>query len=304
MLWYSTRTTIGIDVSDHIIRAVEVVHARKRWVVSKFNEAAVPVGAVVQGEIRNPEQLLSALQTLLKHRFETRHAAAVVSLPESHAFLKTILLKNSDVLENEIPKHLPFPIHDVTVDSLSHGMIERDGQSERIVSFAAIPNRVAEQYAAVMQQAHIHCRALEVESQALARLSVQQSRSSGVSVLVDLGKNHATVVVIANGRIDVTHSSLDITADSHGKLGNEILRVIRFHREHGPLVDHTNQYTVLLTGGGSRIPGLVDDLAKEMQLPVSVATLPEHSVIPEELQKTVYSYNTAIGLGMREYFPL
>ena len=304
MLWFSTRATIGIDVSDHVIRAVEVTHARTQSRITRFAEVAVPPGAIIHGDILRDEQVHDALHTLLRHHFDIEHATAVVSLPESHAFLKTILLQNGDLLENELPKHLPFPVTDVIFDSLSHGTIDRDGVSAFVTSFAAIPKHIAEQYADVMAKARLHCRALEVESQAIARLYAPTQTPEQVVVLVDLGKNHSTVIMIAEGRIDVTHASLEITAASHEKLGAEIQRVVRFHTEHGPKTASVKDYTISLTGGGSQIPGLVEQLKKETQLPVSVATLPNTIRIPAQLRETVFSYNTAIGLAMREYFPL
>jgi cell division ATPase FtsA len=60
----------------------------------------------------------------------------------------------------------------------------------------------------------------------------------------------------------------------------------------------------LLTGGGSQIAGIVDTLHTELELPVAIAALPDVLELPPELRDASYSYNTAIGLGMRRFFPL
>lgn len=304
MLWFSTRTTLGIDISDHVIRSVEVQHHRKTFVVKRFAEQVLPEGAIVRGDIQDPKAVHDALHQLLKHHSDTEHAAGVVSLPESRAFLKTIVIPTTATLDSEIARHLPFPLTDVSFDSLPHGMVEREGAAAQIVSFAAIPARITESYAKVMHDAHVRCRALEVESQALARLYVREQTDDVVTVLVDIGKTHATIIMITGGRIDVTHTSLDIHATAYQKLGTEIQRVIRFHREHGPIPDAKKAYTVLLTGGGSQIAGIVDTLHTELELPVAIAALPDVLELPPELRDASYSYNTAIGLGMRRFFPL
>jgi len=305
MHWFSTHDTIGIDISDHVIRAVRARRFRGRTHVTHFAETPLPKGAIVRGEIAEEVTVVQAIRQLLSKKFFIQSTGAVASLPESHAFLKTVVLPQNGILENEIAKHLPFPFAEVSLDTLRHGTVDQEGSPVSLVSFAALPSTIAQSYSDLMTHASVHVRALEVESQAIARLFVPQEKPSEVILLVDSGKNHTTVIVIEEGRIDITHSSLTITADNHAQLATEIERVLRFHREHGITSSSQKKaYTLLLTGGGSKIEGFQEELAKNLHLPVATATIPDTIIMPPELQKKSYSYSTAIGLALRDYFPL
>lgn len=319
-----TPNSIGIDMSDHVVRIVAMNQHGKKKRITHFGQQTFPAGVLVNGIIQNADTVVEVVKKLLATmHLRHHHATAVVSLPEYHGFIKTVHLQDEPI-EKEIQKHLPFPYDEVTIDTVAE---------DHTVSFAAVKTDIATSYAETIEAAGLHVRALEIESQAIARLFIPHGTLPETIVLGDMGRNHTTVLVVYKGRIDFTHTSKLISGkmltesieealgipeteaekmkmtkqedakihaviQEHTKsLGNELKRVIHFHQEHA--AQDTPQYIVYLIGGGSQIQHIRQYLEEYIHYPVQQAKIAESLLLPDSLQSEMLSYGTAIGLALR-----
>ncbi len=324
--------TIGIDISEHVIRAVLVKKNSRKVSVIQHGEIAFEQEWIKKGNIIDKDKIQAAIKKLLFPSFHPHASTIVASLPESHAFLKTVTVDEVDKkhIQKEVSKHIPFPMKEIALDTIIH-----DGIT---VSFAAVKKEIAREYADLFQNFG-HLRALEVESQAIARLFSSLYTPDSITVLCDIGKSHSTFLVIENNHIDFTHTSQMISGDrcteqikqelqisaedaeqkklnqsddptvqkaiqNHlGEIKKELMRVIEFHQDHHS-TNELKSYRIILTGGGANITGISDHLKQEIRYPVAHATLPKHISVPKKMQRNQLSYATAIGCAMRDFHPL
>lgn len=328
--------TLGLDISDHVIRAVILQHQNRKKIVKKFAEIPLNEGIIVNGVIQHVDEVQASLKTLFsQHHITPKQINAVIGLPELHGFIKTVLPTSASE-EKEIQKHLPFAYSEVTIDTEHSG---------NLLSFAAMKTEIAESYVQTLAPLGIHIRAFEIESQAIARLFASHLETANqATVLGDIGHNHTTFMVVQDGHIDFTHTSklisgkilteqiqqqfnvdfaqaerIKIEQAQHPavqqliiahtmSLATELKRVIGFHEEHR--ASNTNvpqpppEYIVYLVGSGSQIQNLRQYLEQQIHLPIQAAKISEQMSIPKNLYNQILSYGTAIGLALRDFQPL
>ncbi len=320
-----TTGTIGIDVSDHVLRAVYAVRRRQGIAVKRFTQVSLPPKVITNGIIIDEERAGQAAHELLSRGMPVRSITAVIGLPESHSFVGSNQ-QQRDTFEEEVLRHIPFDEEEVTIDSIRY--------SGNVIGFAAVKTEIAEAYHRLFSSTGVHVRALEIESQALARLYVPRVIASQATILVDIGRKHSTFLVIQGDHIDFTHTSKLISGDTlttsimdrlnlqaeaaerlkieqptHPEVQNAILqhiaaigqeleRVITYHYSH-PAAEKPSAYRLLVTGGGAQLPDIVQRLEQSLTIPVYRADIPDHIRLPQTLRSKSYSFATAIGLATR-----
>ncbi len=317
--------TIGIDISDHILRAVFAIRKQHKLFIKRYAQLPLDSGIIQNGVIQDQEAVTKAVKKLIAHGIPNRSKTAVIGLPELHSYIGTILHDGKNI-EKEIFRHVPFDKTEVTTDSLEY--------TPNIVGFAAVKTEIANQYWNVFSKAGLHIRALEIESQALARLYGQAYTKGEAIIVVDIGQGHTTFLVAQKERIDFTHTSKLISAErvtqaiaqnanitfemaeqrklfqpkdtyvlqatqKHAQeIATELQRFIHFHYEH-PIETPSKGYRIILTGGGAQIPDIIQQIEQSIEMPVHLAGIPPKVRIPSSLKKRMHSYATAIGLSAR-----
>jgi type IV pilus assembly protein PilM len=70
----------GLDIAATAVRAAELVYGRNRFVLRRFAQMPLPVGAVVRGDVVDPAAVTAAVKLLWKKgRFRARRASIAVS---------------------------------------------------------------------------------------------------------------------------------------------------------------------------------------------------------------------------------
>ncbi|MDP2789913.1 MAG: pilus assembly protein PilM, partial [bacterium] len=91
------RNAMGIDVSDQVLRMVQLVPSGRAFSLRSISARPLPAGAIVEGEVRNPAKAAEVLRDLVQkpsHRHPSTKSATLC-LPERKTFTKII----------EIPRH-------------------------------------------------------------------------------------------------------------------------------------------------------------------------------------------------------
>src|SRR3989339_126201 len=83
--------TIGIDMSDHIIRMIFLQHRGRKKSIKKFGSIPLPEGAMRNSIIHDVQIVQRAIMTLCSQlHIHPKTVSTVVGLPESHGFIKSI----------------------------------------------------------------------------------------------------------------------------------------------------------------------------------------------------------------------
>lgn len=148
---------LGLDISANAVRIVEIGLHGDGYRLEKFAIKPLPAGAVVEGNIVNPEEIAAVIKkAVVASGSSLKHVA--VALPASQLTTKIVtmsgLLTEDEVEQNlpdEAKDHIPFSINEVALDfaqlSLKDGLLESGEQ--QVLLAAARSDKIDERIACV-----------------------------------------------------------------------------------------------------------------------------------------------------------
>lgn len=223
--------SIGLDISESSLKAVSLKKDGGVFDLVAFGKAYLPSGVVVEGELKNKEDFLEVLNTLVaseKSNFP-RTKYLVVSLPEEKAFLRVLelplALKNKDLadaLKFEIESNMPVSLAEVYYDYEVVSENKEAGHYDIMVN--AIPQKMADDYTLFLNDNGYRVLALEVESVAARRALFAEKFLAGSVLVLDIGSAQTRFMIVSEGAIKFTSSNT--------LAGNQFSRALS---EHFPL---------------------------------------------------------------------
>ncbi len=233
MLFRNHLKAFGLDISDRVLRIVNLGGRGGRPTVLSVGELALPENLITAGEIRESDQVAAALTRLVSSvkgdRLTTRYVAAC--LPERKSFIKVIQVPRekaevNEAIEFEISQHIPFKLDEVYLDWQRLPATD-DGMEHLLV--AACPKTIVDVYTEMLHAAGLEPVILEVESVAVARAIIDERTSPQLStLLVDIGRDRSSFIIWSAGTIHLTASSV---AASGRVMTDAIIRALDFNDE-------------------------------------------------------------------------
>lgn len=219
----------GLDVGDLSIKLVQLArrHLLGRPGYFKLKELrtiAMPPGAIVNGEILQPEIVRKKLMRLLGGGGglpPIRSRWVVANLPEPKTFLKLIQIDTppkeligEDVIA-QARKHLPFELEETYLDwqIINTGNTGVQSKGAEIL-LAAVPKVVADSYTYLLEAAGLNPVALEVEALSLARAMITDSKQylGEARAILDIGATRGGLSVYDNNTVQFT-TTLNFSGD-------------------------------------------------------------------------------------------
>ncbi|MBI4038192.1 type IV pilus assembly protein PilM [Candidatus Daviesbacteria bacterium] len=217
--------------------------------------------------------------------------------------------------------------------------INKSGRT--VVFVVASPKNIINKYLKVLEMAGVKVRALETEIIASTRALVGNNPFSPTTLIVQMGTTTTDFAVVSKGLILLTRSistgGLALTRAIAGHFNFEMMQAEEYKKVYGILPDQLegqvyqalkpvtdvmveearrvtqafqtknpqNQIKrVVLSGGGAKLPGLVQYLASNLGLEVQEADpwyfLAKESNVKVKLAKDASLYSVAVGLALRE----
>ncbi|PIT93932.1 hypothetical protein COU00_01710 [Candidatus Falkowbacteria bacterium CG10_big_fil_rev_8_21_14_0_10_43_11] len=201
---------VGIDISDLSMKLVQLNKTRQAVVLQTLSRVAVPSGYIDGGAIKNKAGAAELLRKLLTETIfgKVSSREAVVSLPETKTFIKLLSLNSagenlSDAVKVEIAKNIPYELADVNYD---WQVINQNRDRQKIL-IAAVPKKIADDYAAILEGVGLLPVALEIEAAAIARSILPLAYESDKTTLIlDIGASRSGLIAYADGAILFTAS--------------------------------------------------------------------------------------------------
>ncbi|WP_104127843.1 type IV pilus assembly protein PilM [Cryobacterium sp. Y57] len=196
---------VGIDIGTAHLRAVEVRNPGKsRPIVLSYHEVALPVGAVVGGEVLEPHTVAAALKTMWSNGgFHTRQVVLGMGnqrvLARNLSVPKMSLARIRQSLPFEVQDLLPVPVTDALLDfyPISESTTEQ-GPTVNGLLIAAVKAAVVANVSAV-RLAGLTTIDVDLIPFAISRLLVTRPGIDGVVAVIDLGASTTSVVVTREG---------------------------------------------------------------------------------------------------------
>jgi type IV pilus assembly protein PilM len=217
MSFFSTKEkAFGLDISDQTLRLAQFSQVGKKPRLQIYNEIKLPAGCLVKGEIKQPTVFISHLQKLVKTK--TGHGKlskeAVISLPESETFLKTLNVeitdeaKIIDIISEILPQTLPLSMEEIYWD---YQIVNKEGTNWQLV-IGASPKSMVDAYLKIFADAGIIPVVLEIEAIAISNLLIDINNNHVPQIVIDIGQNR-TGLFLYDGDVIQFTVSLNISGD-------------------------------------------------------------------------------------------
>lgn len=310
------QAVIGLDIGATHVRAAEVERSgRGAPTLVRYGQIPLPLGAVRDGEVAEPETVASALRQLWsKHKFGSRDVA--LGIGNQRVLVRELEMPAMPMAQ--IRTSLPFQVQDLLPVAVEDALLdyyptdEFQGPNGPMVGgllVAATKDTVRANTIAA-ESAGLRPMIVDLSAFALARVHSVGDVAGRTIALVDVGARITTIVVIANGvprfiRM-LPSGGQDVTDAVTAAMGVPAAEAERIKRELGvgmaaaPDLAHVAQGVhqvtsalidsvrntlvyyasthpgaaadgVLLSGGGSMLPGFGQFLASASRLPVAIA---------------------------------
>lgn len=223
---------------------------------------------------------------------------------------------------------------------LGAGRAYHGGNEEKTrVLLIAIPKELSAKYLQIANAFSLDLVSLETESFSLARSLV--GHREGVYMIIDIGYKMTGITIVDDGSVTESHSIFTVGGEEFTKVisncfGINEERANLLKKESGlnspsdrkladilmPILSiiiseaKKNQQSylqtngkridgIILTGGSSRMPGLQEFIAEEMNLPVEIGnpfrSISYDSLLTEKLEAISSSYAVAVGLALYNF---
>lgn len=302
-LFGKKKTSIGLDIGSGFVKVVEVDHSGDQPEVSRVAMRALLPDAIVEGEIMDYGLVSDTVRGLFQE-MGMKSADVITAVGGHDVIIKKIQMdrmKESDareVIRWEAEQHVPFDIKSVELDFQILNPHEDGMQME--VLLVAVKRELVDNKVGLLQDAGINPTVIDVDAFALHNAFEHNYPEAldGVIALVNVGHETTNVNILENGvpiltrdipfgsrriredlqrergltaeqaedvvqareTVDDLERFVDASADEIA-VGIERASAFLMTREDGETLGR-----IFLSGGGARVPGMVEALARRMNV--------------------------------------
>ena len=301
---------VGVDIGSHAIKVCQFKRSGKGYSILALGSVVLPEGAVDDGTLNEPEIVGEAIANLFKNlKIKNRKVGFSISGYSVIVKKVNLAVMEESELEEHImeeaEQYIPFDIEDVYLDF--QDLKTNTGDNDRTdVMLVAAKKEIVDDYLEMLQGLKLKPVIVDVDGFALENTYEFNYQSSENIALVDIGASKMNINILSNGisvvARDIIVGSRQLTEQIQNvfdldfdeaealKIGYiaadekqqeieeiftstctqwvlEIKKAIDLYHSNHPDQLFTK---LILSGGGSKVNGLTDFLAKETELPVEL----------------------------------
>ena len=326
---------LGIDVGASGVKLVELESSGGRARLRTYAYADRPLAAVEKNPFEDPAALGALIKTMVG-RAKVRSREATAAVATAHVFSSVMTVPATGdkeiaaAVELQARKLMPLPLEQMHWDSK---VLEKKEKFTRVLVTGA-SNSLVQQIMSAFKVAGIKLATLEPESFALVRALI--GRDAAPTVVVDLGGLRTNILIVERGVPELTRSiivggyaatkaiaqssmvgiedaerlKLDAPNDaSFASILPTIINEIKYLVQNfiSASSEPKNVEKIILTGGASRSPGIVDAVRSATGIKTYLGDPWARILCPDELRPELELLGTrfavAIGLAMRDLQP-
>lgn len=209
---------------------VQLIQAGNRNKIRKAVTLKLTPGLIVRGRVKKPQALSQVLAQFLKgQKLKTRFVA--VGLSEVATFSRTLELPDlpteelSDAVRWQVEPLLPMSLNEAYLDWL---LLDKKAGRVRVLVMA-LPSKVVEAYAKILEGLAYQPVAFEPTSLSLARLVKKETPGS---LVIEIKANGAVLVVVGNsGDIELTSTASFSEKDRQEELLTATASLLSFYQK-------------------------------------------------------------------------
>ncbi len=301
---------IGLDIGSHAIKVCQLKQVRSGYSIVTLGSAVLPEGAVDDGTLYDPKIVGESISTLFKNlKIKNKKIGFSISGYSVIVKKVSLAVMDDAALEEHImeeaEQYIPFDIEDVYLDFQDLKTHGGDGDRTDVMLVAA-KKEIVDDYLKMIRDLNLNPVIVDVDGFALENTYEYNYQKTGNVALVDIGASKMNINILSNGisvvARDIIVGSRQITEQIQNifdvefedaealKLGflpaedrqQEIEEIFtatctQWVLEIKKAIDlyHSNHpdrplEKLFLSGGGSKVQGLTDFLARETGLSVEL----------------------------------
>jgi type IV pilus assembly protein PilM len=297
------KTSIGLDIGSGFVKVVEVDHSGAQPEVSRVAMRALLPDAIVEGEIMDYGLVSETVRGLFQD-LGIKNAEVVTAIGGHDVIIKKIQMdrmKESDareVIRWEAEQHVPFDIKSVELDFQILNPHEEGMQME--VLLVAAKRELVDNKVGLLQDAGVNPVIIDVDAFALHNAFEHNypEAQEGIIALVNVGHETTNVNILEDGipilTRDIPFGSRRIREDLQRERGltaeqaEDVVQAretvedlerfvdasadeiaVGIERASAFLMTREDGETlgkIFLSGGGARVPGMVESLGRRMNV--------------------------------------
>jgi type IV pilus assembly protein PilM len=206
---FASQPIVGLDIGTSAVRAAVVAKQRGGSALSSFSQVPLPSGAVVDGEVRDPEAVSAVIAQLWK-RAKIRSKRVVVGVSNQRVVVRQVdlpFLEEKEFrssLKFQVADQIPMPVEDAELDfEIIEDFHTDDGDHLMRVLLVAAATDMVDSFLSAVSQAGLEPVGVDLTPFAIARAVSASVRGDegtpGAEAVVDVGAGVTNIVVHAGG---------------------------------------------------------------------------------------------------------
>lgn len=206
---FGAQPVVGLDIGTSAVRAATVSQGRGGSTLTSFSQAPLPLGAVVDGEVRDAEAVSAVIAQLWK-RSKIRSKRVVVGVSNQRVVVRQVdlpFLEEKEFrssLKFQVADQIPMPVEDAELDfEIVEDFHTEDGEHLMRVLLVAAATDMVDSFLSAVSQAGLEPAGVDLTPFAVARAVSGTVRgdegSPGAEAIVDVGAGVTNIVVHAGG---------------------------------------------------------------------------------------------------------
>ena len=303
------RSTVGLDIGSGLVKVVVIDHGQDEPELAKVVITPLLADAIVEGEVMDPGIVTDAIRAAVEQA-GLRTRQVVTAVGGRDVIIKKIQIERvkeqqaRELMRWEAQQHVPFDMESVELD---FQILDPDGDGmEMSVLLVAAKRELVESRLRLLADAGLEASLVDVDAFALhnAFELSHPDAMSGVVGLVNIGHDVTNVNILDEGvpilTRDLTVGTRRFREDLQRERGlvADDASALLMGRQRAPHLDAvmenrgeeiavgveraaaflasssrsgSQMRALYLCGGGARVPGLADVLARRLRLPVELA---------------------------------
>ncbi len=210
----SRKATVGLDIGNHSIKLVKVVHLKEGYFLEAVGIKELPAGTIEGSDIKKRDVLIDAISNLVNQCDPS--IVEVVTSMSGHGIISDKFIFKIDPNENaeelilwEAGQRSPFDVDDITLD---YKILHRNHETGEIeVLLIAAKNQIMQKYIDLLYDTGLRPVIIDVDAFAINNCYAMESSANpdkGVVALINIGHDLTNITFVKDG---VYHSTRDVS---------------------------------------------------------------------------------------------
>jgi type IV pilus assembly protein PilM len=202
-------SSIGLDLGTSAVRAAQVAQTKNGLALTGFGQVALPAGAMVDGEIRDPGPISEAIAQLWK-RAKFRSKRAIIGVANQRVVVRQVdvpFLEEKEFRSSmrfQLADHIPMPVETAELDfQIVEDYVTEDQEHMMRVLLVAASTEMVESFLSVVGDAGLQPGGVDLAPFAVARAVSPAARGetgvAGSEAIIDVGAGVTNIIVHHNG---------------------------------------------------------------------------------------------------------